>query len=77
MADDLEWIVSTARQRDPSLEHDVALDLARDAAARVGAAQDAPDLARQLLAGHPAYGATAVNVVATAVFELVTRGEGA
>jgi hypothetical protein len=74
MADDLEWIVSTARQRDPSMEHDVAVALAGDAVARVGAAQDAPDLARQLLAAHPDYGATAANVVATAAFELVTGG---
>ena len=75
MAVDLEWIVSTARQADPSLDHDVAVVLASAALGQLSAAHDAPELARALLAAHPEHGATAANVVAKATVDLATDGQ--
>ena len=76
MGDDLDWIVSTARQHDSSLEHDIAATLAAEALdlLRSGASPDAPELARALFAAHPEYGASTANVVAKAAVDYVTSG---
>lgn len=74
MPDDVEWIASTARQRDPSLEHAVALELAQRALpiARGLEELDAPEIARQLLAGSE-QGASSVNAVAVATVDFLQR----
>jgi hypothetical protein len=77
MADDLDWIVSTARQHDVSLDHVVAQTLAAEALEVLAglADVDAPEIARRLLAAHPEHGASSANVVARAAVDYVTRGE--
>lgn len=68
MAEDLEWIVSTARQQDPALDHHVAETLAAAALPRARELDDAdaPEIARQLLADFPECDASAANAVAVA-----------
>ena len=71
MPNDVEWVVSTARQQDPSLEHDVAATLAAPALA-LAAAQaepDAPAVARERLARYKEHGASAANAVAVAAVD--------
>ena len=77
MSQDLEWIVSTARQSDPSLDHDIAQKLAGEALRILAGTEpaDAPSVARALFAAHPRYGATSANVVATAAIDYLAAGE--
>jgi len=78
MADDVEWIASTARQSDPSLEHEIAVELAAEALplGRSLRELDAPEIARQLLAAHPSYGASSVNAVAVATVDYLEQASG-
>ena len=76
MADDLDWIVSTARQHDQSLDHDIAVVLAQEALQILRGPQapessDAPAVARALLAAHPEYGASTANVIAKAAVDFL------
>lgn len=68
---DVDWVASTARQHDPSLEQDVAVALATEAyglLVEIGSA-DAPALARELLSGHPSLGVSEINAVAKATVD--------
>jgi hypothetical protein len=71
MADALDWIVSTARQKDASLDHVVAESLAAEALRLLPELPepDAPELARRLLAANPDCGPSAANVVAKAAVD--------
>ena len=67
-AGDLNRIASAARQHDPSLEHEAALELAAQAQVLLGQgeAADAPALARALLRSHPHLDVSHLNAVAKA-----------
>lgn len=68
---DADWVASTARTADPGLPEEVARELAVHAweHLREVGELDAPEVARRLLAEHPATGATAANVVAKAAVD--------
>jgi hypothetical protein len=68
MADDLDWIVSTARRSDPSLDHVLAEELAA-AAVRLAPGQDPAAVARGLLEAYPAADVSQLNVVARAAVD--------
>lgn len=74
MAEDVDWIASTAMQQDPSLEHGIACELA-GAALKLAPVADPPELARQLLSAHASYGASAANAVAVATVDYLARVE--
>jgi hypothetical protein len=65
---DPEVVAREAMSKDPGLSSGLALRLAREAGEILTATPDAdaPDVARQLLAGSPESGATPANCVATA-----------
>jgi hypothetical protein len=64
---DVAEVAAAARAADPGLPDGNARVLAEEAARYLrDGAEDAPDLARRLLAAHPEWGATAANVVARA-----------
>ncbi len=71
MTEDLDWIVSTARQQDPALDHHVAETLAAVALplARHLDDPEASEIARQLLADFPEGDASAANAVAVATVD--------
>lgn len=68
---DADWVASSAREADPGLPSEVAVELARDAwrHLREAGATDPAEIARRLFADHPAPGATAANVVAVAAVQ--------
>jgi hypothetical protein len=68
---DPDWVAAAARQADPGLPEDEAARLAREAwqHLREVGAQDVAELARRLLAGANATGATPANVVARAAVD--------
>lgn len=68
---DADWVANTARTADPGLPEEVARELAVHAweHLREVGELDAPEVARRLLAEHPATGATAANVVAKAAVD--------
>lgn len=64
---DVDRVAAAARAADPGLPRGNARVLAEEAVDHLReGAEDAPDLARRLLAAHPEWGATAANVVARA-----------
>lgn len=65
---DADWVASAAREADPGLPRDVAVQLAREAWGhlREAGVSDPAEIARRLLADNRAAGATAANVVAVA-----------
>jgi hypothetical protein len=68
---DPDWVAAAARQADPGLPEDEAARLAREAwqvMLEVGQG-DAPEIARRLMAGPNATGATPANVVAKAAVD--------
>lgn len=71
MPEDLDWIISTARQQDPSLDQHVAEALAAAALPLASGLEgpDAPEIARQLLADHPDCDPSAANAVAVATVD--------
>lgn len=72
---DVDWVVSTARQHDASLEQDVALALATEAYGllREVGSPDAPALARALMARHQA-DVSHLNAVAKATVDFFEAG---
>lgn len=67
----MEQVASSAREADPGLPQETALRLAREAwrHLREAGAADPNEIARRLLAGDRAAGATAANVVAVAAVQ--------
>jgi hypothetical protein len=74
MSEGLEWVVSGAMQSDPSLERDIAQEMAARALYLVEqqAEPDAPEIARTLLVDFEEYGASTASVVARAATDFVT-----
>lgn len=74
---DADWVANTARTADPGLPEETARELAVHAweHLREVGELDAPEVARRLLAEHPATGATAANVVAKAAVDFCTAYE--
>lgn len=74
---DADWVANTARTADPGLPEEVARELAVHAweHLREVGELDAPEVARRLLAEHPATGATAANVVAKAAVDFCAAYE--
>ena len=74
---DADWVANTARTADPGLPEEVARELAVHAWEHLRAVGelDAPEVARRLLAEHPASGATAANVVAKAAVDFCAAYE--
>lgn len=74
---DADWVANTARTADPGLPEEVARELAVHAWEHLRAVGelDAPEVARRLLAEHPATGATAANVVAKAAVDFCAAYE--
>ncbi|MCU1587086.1 MAG: hypothetical protein JWN31_579 [Frankiales bacterium] len=74
MDERLAWVVSNAMQSDPSLEHDVAQEMAARALYLVEqqSEADAAGVARVLMQDFSEYGASTASVVARAAFEFVT-----
>lgn len=70
---DLDWVVSTARAKDPSLSHEVAEELAAEAVPLAAPGVDAAEIARALLARDGTRDVSSVNVVASAVVEGLAR----
>ena len=72
---DAERGAAAARAHDPGLPEETALDLAAHAEEHLRAMDslDAPELARRLLAGHSAAGATPAAVVAKAALDCCTE----
>lgn len=68
---DADWVVASARQKDPGLPEETARELAVYAweHLRQMGELDAPELARRLLADHQAAGASPANVVARAAVD--------
>lgn len=68
---DPDWVASAAQTADPGLPPDEAARLAREAwqHLREAGAEDAPEIARRLMAGPNATGATPANVVAKAAVD--------
>ena len=74
MDNGLAWVVSNAMQSDPSLEHDIAQEMAARALYLVEqqSEADAAGVARVLMQDFSEYGASTASVVARAAFEFVT-----
>lgn len=74
---DADWVANTARTADPGLPEETARELAVHAweHLRELGELDAPEVARRLLAEHPATGATAANVVAKAAVDFCAAYE--
>lgn len=70
---DLDWVVSTARAKDPSLSHELAEELAAEALPLAGPGVEAAAIARELLARDDSRDVSSVNVVASAVVEAFER----
>jgi hypothetical protein len=72
---DPDWVAAAARQADPGLPEDEAERLAREAwqHLREAGADDAPEIARRLMAGPNATGATPANLVAKAAVDFCTE----
>ena len=68
MAEDLDWIVSSARQQDASLDHVLAEQLATSALP-LARGLDAPAVARALMERYPDVGVSEINAVARATVE--------
>ena len=68
---DAEWVVSTARSKDPGLPEQTARELAVYAweHLREIGELDAPEVARRLMADHPSAGASPAAVVAKAAVD--------
>ena len=68
---DADWVATTARTADPGLPEETARELAVYAWEHLRAvgALDAPEVARRLMADHPAAGATPAAVVARAAVD--------
>ena len=68
---DPDWVAAEARRADPGLPEDDAARLAREAwqVLREIGADDAPAVARRLMEGPTATGATPANVVAKAAVD--------
>jgi hypothetical protein len=72
---DPEAVANAARAQDPSIDLEVAIRLAREAARHVAAgARDPAEVARRCLAEHPETDASWANHVARAAIEQVARG---
>jgi len=71
VAYDPDWVANAARQADPGLPEQDALRLAREAwqHLREAGGDDAPEIARRLMAGPSATGATPAAVVAKAAVD--------
>jgi len=71
VAYDPDWVASAARQADPGLPEEDALRLAREAwqHLRDAGGDDAPEIARRLMAGPNTTGATPATVVAKAAVD--------
>jgi hypothetical protein len=74
MDDGLAWVVSKAMSSDPSLENDIAQEMAARALYLVEqqAEPDAAGVARVLMEDFSEYGASTASVVARAAFEFAT-----
>lgn len=72
---DAERVAAAARAHDPGLPEETARELAVHAEEHLRAMDslDAPELARRLLAGHSAAGATPAAVVAKAAIDFCTE----
>ena len=72
---DPDLVASAARSADPGLPPDEAARLAREAwqHLREAGAEDAPEIARRLMAGPNATGATPANVIAKAAVDFCRR----
>lgn len=70
----LAWVVSSAMQSDPSLDHDIAQEMAARAIYLVDqqAEPDAAGVARVLMQDFKEYGASTASVVARAAWEFAT-----
>lgn len=68
---DLEWIASTARAKDPALPHDVAMTLASEALPLAQAGEDAPSIARELIARYAETQPSGANAVAVATVDSI------
>lgn len=70
----LERVVASAMQSDPSLDHDIAQEMAARAIylAEQQAEPDAPAVARTLLEDFREYGASTASVVARSAVDWVT-----
>jgi len=68
---DADWVATTARTADPGLPEETARELAVYAWEHLRAVGelDAPEVARRLMADHPAAGATPAAVVARAAVD--------
>ena len=68
---DADWVATTARSADPGLPEETARELAVYAWEHLRAVGelDAPEIARRLMADHPAAGATPAAVVAKAAVD--------
>lgn len=68
---DADWVASSARESDPGLPREVAVQLARSAWEHLRAvgSSDPNEIARRLLAEYREAGATAANVVAVAAVQ--------
>jgi hypothetical protein len=72
---DPDWVAAAARRADPGLPEEEASRLAREAwqVLREVGAEDAPEVARRLMAGQNSTGATPANVVAKAAVDFCTE----
>ncbi len=68
---DADWVAATARSKDPGLPEQTARELAVYAWEHLRAVGelDAPEVARRLMADHPAAGASPAAVVAKAAVD--------
>lgn len=73
MSEGLDWAVSKAMQSDPSLERDIAQEMAARALylAEQQAESDAAEVARTLMLDFEEYGASTASVVARAAVDYV------
>lgn len=69
---DADAVATAAMSKDPSLDHELAMQLAREAwdELRDVGTLDAPEVARRLLARHRDAGATPATQVASAAVEM-------
>jgi hypothetical protein len=74
---DPEWVAQQARVADPGLAEETGRELAVYAYEHLREIRrlDAPEIARRLIADHPAAGVTAANVVAKAAVDLCAANE--
>lgn len=68
---DVEWVAAHARSQDPGLPEETAREMASAAWDHLRAVGklDAPEVARRLMAEHPAVGASPAAVVAKAAVD--------